>query len=109
MIRYAKDFIAANQEDRADNLIPETTKQGQLDHLRADIREFKARTGVDKVIVVWSANTERFSAVEVGLNDTAENLLASIKADASEVASSQLFAIASILEGCTYVRCVRIV
>lgn len=100
---YAKDFIAANQEDRADNLIPESTKQGQLDHLRGDIRDFKKRTGVDKVIVLWSANTERFSDVRDGLNDTADNILQSIAANESEVAPSQLFAIASILEGCTYI------
>ena len=31
-----------------------------------------------KVIVLWTATTERFSSVEIGLNDTAENLLASI-------------------------------
>eukprot|EP00750_Incisomonas_marina_P007947 INCI1510.2.p1 GENE.INCI1510.2~~INCI1510.2.p1 ORF type:complete len:412 (-),score=87.02 INCI1510.2:44-1279(-) len=100
---YAKDFIAANQEDRADNLIPASTKQGQLDHLRGDIRDFKKRTGVDKVIVLWSANTERFSDVREGLNDTADNILQSIAANESEVAPSQLFAIASILEGCTYI------
>ena len=80
-----------------------TTKQGQLDQLRQDIREFKARTGVDKVVVMWSANTERFCEVAPGLNDTADHLLASIAADEHEVAPSQLFAVASILEGCTYV------
>lgn len=32
-----------------------------------------------KVIVLWTATTERFSSVETGLNDTADNLLASIK------------------------------
>ena len=34
--------------------------------LRQDIRDFKLRTGVDKVIVLWTANTERFSAVAAG-------------------------------------------
>ena len=100
---YTKDFIAANQEDRADNVMPETRKQDQLDRLRRDIRDFKARTQVDKVIVLWSANTERFCDVRPGLNDTADNLLASIKADEAEVAPSQLFAVASVLEGCTYI------
>lgn len=32
-----------------------------------------------KVIVLWTATTERFSSVEPGLNDTADTLLASIK------------------------------
>ncbi len=37
----------------------------------------KAKT--EKVIVLWTANTERFASVEEGVNDTGENLLASIK------------------------------
>merc|ERR1719329_1129801 len=71
---YAPDFIAANQESRADNLI-EGTKQEQLDQIRKDIREFKAANSLETVIVLWTANTERFSSVEAGIHDTAENLL----------------------------------
>lgn len=51
-----------------------------------------------QVIILWTANTERFSDVVAGLNDTSENLLASIAKNASEVAPSTLFAVASILE-----------
>jgi len=100
---YAPTWIAANQDDRADNLIPEKTKSEQVERLRADMRAFQARTGVDKVIVLWSANTERFSDVRAGLNMTADELLASIKNNDAEVAPSQLFAVASILEGHTYI------
>ena len=52
-----------------------------------------------QVIVLWTANTERFCDVEPGLNDTAEALLASIRADKDEVSPSSLFAVASIMEG----------
>merc|ERR1712070_944162 len=69
---------------------------------RAQIRNFKATNGLDKVIVLWTANTERFCEVEKGLNDTAENLLASIKKNEAEVSCSTVFAVASILEGCPY-------
>lgn len=100
---YAKDFIALNQESRADNVIPESHKRDQVEHIRADIRAFKASSGVDKVIVLWSANTERFCDVRSGLNTTADEILASIDANESEVAPSQLFAVASILEDCTYI------
>ena len=55
------------------------------------------------MIVLWSANTERFSEVREGLNNTADNLLASIKNDEDEVSPSTLFAVASILEGVTYI------
>lgn len=48
---------------------------------------------------MWTANTERFCDVAAGLNDTADNLLESIKRNEPEVSSSTLFAVASILEG----------
>ena len=38
-----------------------------------------------------------------GLNDTAENLMASIEKGEHEVSPSQLYAVASILEGVPYV------
>jgi myo-inositol-1-phosphate synthase len=99
---YYPDFIAANQSDRADNVLP-GTKQQHLDQIRKDISTFKASNQLDKVIVLWTANTERFSSVEVGLNDTAESLLESIRLGASEVSPSTIFATASILEGCSYI------
>jgi len=99
---YVKDFIAANQEDRADNVLTGSIQE-QMDHLRNDIRTFKSTNGLDKVIVLWSANTERFADIIEGVNDTSANLLAAIKTGHSEVAPSTLFAVASILEGCTYI------
>lgn len=99
---YYADFIAANQSDRADNVLG-GTKWEQLEQIRADIRDFKAKKQVDKVIVLWTANTERFSEIIEGVNDTADNLLAAIKREESEVAPSTVFAIASILEGCSYI------
>jgi myo-inositol-1-phosphate synthase len=99
---YFPDFIAANQGERADNVLS-GTKQEQMDHLRKDIQEFKKKSGLDKVILLWTANTERFAAIEEGVNDTAENLLASIKRGEAEVSASTVFAVASILEGCTFI------
>ena len=37
------------------------------------------------------------------MNSTADEMLASIKNNEAEVAPSQIFAVASILEGCTYI------
>merc|ERR1719453_1656239 len=73
-----------------------------LEQIRADIREFKRRNGLDKV-VLWTANTERFASVQSGVNDTADNLMAAINANEPEVAPSTIFAVASILEGATYI------
>uniref|UniRef100_A0A0W0G8C0 Inositol-3-phosphate synthase n=1 Tax=Moniliophthora roreri TaxID=221103 RepID=A0A0W0G8C0_MONRR len=96
---YYPDFIAANQEERADNVIPGNDKQAHLEHLRADIRKFKQDNELDRVVVFWTANTERYSDIIPGVNDTADNLLAAIKSSHSEVSPSTLFAVAAILEG----------
>lgn len=99
---YIPDFIAANQEERADNVLAGSKKE-QLDRIRKDIREFKEESGVDKVIILWTANTERYSDIIPGINDTADNLLRSIREGEKEISPSTLFAVASILEGVTYI------
>lgn len=100
---YYPDFIAANQEDRADNVIPGDDKAVHLEKIRADIRAFKANNGLDTVIVLWTANTERFAELLPGINDTADNLLAAIAKSHPEVSASTMFAVASILEGAPYI------
>ncbi|KAJ7127107.1 hypothetical protein C8R44DRAFT_780420 [Mycena epipterygia] len=96
---YYPDFIAANQEARADNLIPGADKQAHLEHIREDIRKFKKDNELDRAVIFWTANTERYSDIIPGVNDTADNLLAAIKGSHSEVSPSTLFAVAAILEG----------
>ena len=58
---------------------------------------------LDKVIILWTANTERFADIITGVNDTADNLLKAIEAGHSEVSPSTVFAAASILEGAPFV------
>ncbi|XP_069646500.1 LOW QUALITY PROTEIN: inositol-3-phosphate synthase 1 [Haliaeetus albicilla] len=98
---YIPEFIAANQEERADNVLHGSMAE-QVEQIRKDIRDFKESSGVDKVIVLWTANTERFCDVVPGLNDTADNLLRAVERGL-EVSPSTLFAVASILEGCAYI------
>lgn len=100
---YYPDFIASNQEDRADNLIKGGSKAEHLEKIRKDIREFKQKHGLDCVIVLWTANTERFTSVEKGLNTTVNEILSSIKKNAEEISPSNIFAVASILEGAHYI------
>lgn len=100
---YYPDYIAANQNDRANNVVPGNSKKEHIEHIRKDIRDFKAKNHLDTVIILWTANTERFSELKVGLNDTWENLNKSIERNESEVAPSTIFAISAILEGCTYI------
>ncbi|WIA39450.1 hypothetical protein OEZ86_005550 [Tetradesmus obliquus] len=99
---YDPAFIAANQEERADNCI-KGSRQQQMETVRQQIRQFKEDNAVDKVIILWTANTERYAQVAEGLNDTAENLMAAIAADEPEVSPSTLYATAAILEGVPFI------
>ncbi|KAI0474478.1 myo-inositol-phosphate synthase [Xylaria cf. heliscus] len=101
---YYPDFIAANQEDRADNLIPGNKAcTAHVEKIRQDIREFKAQNNLDKVIVQWTANTERYADIIPGVNDTADNLLKAIENGHEEVAPSTVFAVACILENAPFI------
>jgi len=99
---YDPDFIASNQEERANHVISQE-KQECLEQIRKDIREFKESNNLDKVLVIWSANTERFCDIVPGINDTSENLLESIKKNEKEISPSSIFAVASILEGAIFI------
>ena len=99
---YLPDFIASNQKTRANNVL-KGTKREMMEQIRKDIRDFKEKNSLDEVIVLWSANTERFCDVLAGINDTEENLMAAIDREEEEISPSILFAVASILESCPYV------
>ncbi|ODM17639.1 Inositol-3-phosphate synthase 1-B [Aspergillus cristatus] len=101
---YYPDFIASNQEDRADNVIEgDKACWAHVERIQSDIRDFKAQNGLDKVIVMWTANTERYADIVPGVNDTADNLLEAIKTGHLEVAPSTVFAVASILEDVPFI------
>ena len=101
---YYPDFIAANQEDRADNVVPGSKASIEhVEHLRKDIRDFKSANELDKVIVLWTANTERYADIFSGVNDTADNLMKSIEAGHEEISPSTIFAVACILENAPFI------
>ena len=101
---YYPSFIAANQSDRANNVYEGNhASTAHLEAIRRDIVQFKEENDLDKVIVIWTANTERFSEIITGVHDTARNLLDAINRGHTEIAPSQIFAVASILEGCAFV------
>ena len=99
---YYPEYIAANQADRANNVL-KGSKRENLDQIRKDIRDFKEANQLDKVIVLWTANTERFSEIIPGVNDKAPGLLAAIEKGHGEISPSTIFAVASILEGCPFI------
>lgn len=102
------NFVAANQLERADNILDsdKLSKWQQVQQIISDIQDFKASKQLDKVIVLWTANTERFCEPIEGVHDTAANLLAALEAnkpECAEISPSSLYALASILAGCTYI------
>ena len=55
------------------------------------------------MVVLWTANTERYSDVVVGLNDTMENLLAVVDRNESEISPSTLYALACVTENVPFI------
>ncbi|EAY06546.1 hypothetical protein TVAG_358360 [Trichomonas vaginalis G3] len=96
------DFVAPNQKERANNVIP-GTKWEQLETVRKQMRDFKEQNKLEKVIILWTANTERYCDVQEGVHMTPEQLLDAIKNNHAEIAPSQIYAVAAILEHIPYI------
>ncbi|KAE9546115.1 hypothetical protein FO519_010673, partial [Halicephalobus sp. NKZ332] len=74
-----------------------------MEKIRKDIREFKEKHKLENVIVLWTANTERYTVIQEELSTTSEEILKSVKENNSEISPSNIFAIAAILEGAHYI------
>lgn len=92
---FNPDFVAANQSDRVDNVLTGTNSE-IIAHIRQDIQNFKAK--VDKVIILWTANTEMFLTPEI---ETIEDLEKRI-AENQSLPSSVLYCYAAIKEKVLY-------
>ena len=89
------DYIAANQSDRANNVL-EGTNREQIELLKADIRDMKQRC--NKVILLWTANTEMFLLPQINALD---DLMSRIENN-EKLPSSVLYCVAAIEEKCLY-------
>eukprot|EP01023_Acetabularia_acetabulum_P004543 TRINITY_DN11925_c0_g1_i3.p1 TRINITY_DN11925_c0_g1~~TRINITY_DN11925_c0_g1_i3.p1 ORF type:complete len:507 (-),score=97.32 TRINITY_DN11925_c0_g1_i3:693-2213(-) len=99
---FDADFVAANQQERVDNVL-RGSKREQVEAVRQNIRNFRAENSLDKVIVLWTANTERYSQIIEGVNDTEDNLMKALDQNHEEISPSTMYAIACVLEGCPYI------
>ena len=90
-----QDYIAANQSERMDNVFTGTNREC-IDKIRKDIQEMKQK--VDKVVVLWTANTEMYMLPEM---DTLDDLHSRVERNAS-MAASVLFCMACIEEQVLY-------
>ncbi|HWP04007.1 MAG TPA: inositol-3-phosphate synthase [Gemmatimonadaceae bacterium] len=74
------------------------TKRDLAEQLRQDIRDFRARTGVERVVMVWCASTEAY--IKPGpQHATIEQFERAMERNDDAIAPSMLYAWAAIMEG----------
>jgi myo-inositol-1-phosphate synthase len=66
--------------------------------IRSDIRDFKARNGCDRLVMVWCASTEIFME-EAASHRNVEDFEAAMETDDESIAPSMLYAYAALMEG----------
>ncbi|MEI7564014.1 MAG: inositol-3-phosphate synthase [bacterium] len=91
------EYVASNQEDRADNVKKGTTKE-LIAQLQEDIKTFKTKNGLTKIVVLWTANTEKYFPKDI---ETIEELDRLIDTNAS-LPPSVLYAVATLKEKCIF-------
>ena len=73
-----------------------------VDALRADLRGFKQREGLDRAVVLNLASTEAWPDLEADVFQTPEAFEAGVDASDDRIPPAALYAYAAILEGCPY-------
>ncbi len=85
------------------NLKTGSSRWNLMEQVRADIRNFKAEKGCDRIVVIWAASTE----IYVPLHDVHRSLASLEKAmkdnDTEHIAPSMCYAYAAIAEGCPFI------
>jgi myo-inositol-1-phosphate synthase len=75
-----------------------TTKRNLAEQLRQDIRDFKSRNGLERVVIVWCASTEIF--ITPGpQHATIEQFERAMDNNDDAIAPSMLYAYAAMMEG----------
>lgn len=81
-----------------------TSRWDMTEQIRQDIRDFKKRTGVDRVVVLWAASTEVYVPVDKEVHYTLDQLEKAMKADdRARIAPSMCYAYAALSEGCPFI------
>ena len=95
---YAKRLTGDNVKDCR-------TRWDMTEALRKDIEDFKASTGVSRIVVIWAASTEIYVPYDEEYHGTLAKLEAAMKADDREhIAPSMCYAYAALTEGCPCIR-----
>ncbi|MEQ9504564.1 MAG: inositol-3-phosphate synthase [Deltaproteobacteria bacterium] len=72
-----------------------------VDQLRQDIRDAKAKMGVDRLVAVWCGSTERYVEPSA-VHQSIDAFEAGLKADDDNITGSMLYAWACLKEGVPY-------
>ncbi len=73
-------------------------KRDLAEQLRADIRDFKAKSGASRLVIVWCASTEIF-IVPGAAHETLASFEKAMEANDPSIAPSMLYAWAALMEG----------
>ena len=80
------------------------TRWEMVEMLRDDIRQFKAKEGCDRIVVLWAASTEIYVPIYEPVHGTLADLEKAMKADDREhIAPSMCYAYAALSEGCPFI------
>lgn len=102
-MKAAFDHNYAKRLD-GDNVKTCTSRWDMTEQIRQDIRDFKKRTGVDRVVVLWAASTEVYVPVDKEVHYTLDALEKAMKADdRKRIAPSMCYAYAALSEGCPFI------
>ncbi|MEO7665567.1 MAG: inositol-3-phosphate synthase, partial [Dehalococcoidia bacterium] len=83
---------------RGTNVKKTGTKMEAAEAIRQDIRDFKAKNGCDRLVLVWCASTEIF--LEPGeAHANLENLEAAMQSNDQAIAPSMIYGYAALMEG----------
>uniref|UniRef100_A0A7S1FWF0 inositol-3-phosphate synthase n=1 Tax=Corethron hystrix TaxID=216773 RepID=A0A7S1FWF0_9STRA len=102
---FDPSFVGETQHAGATHVVSgeeASTWRRKVERIRTDIRNFKRDNGVDgHTTVIWSASVERPSEAEY---DSPERMLHAIDTNENDdISPSIIYAIASALEGCSFV------
>ena len=87
-----------------DNVKTCTDRWDMTNQIREDIRNFKATTGVSRVVVLWAASTEIYVPINKEVHYKLADLEAAMKAnDTANVAPSMCYAYAALKEGAPFI------
>ncbi len=70
--------------------------------LREDIKEFRTKNSLDRIVVIWAGSTEIFISLK-NVHKTKETFIEGMKNNDVDIAPSMLYAWAAVSEGAAYI------